>query len=103
MKILSSLTLRQMLTVPYVALVLLAAAIIGLLSYRASSEAIDTLSDYFLTETVNRIAQAVEQHISGSEAVLETAFPQDMPAPESVKDDLEALRTRMPVTAQAMS
>jgi len=95
MKILSSLTLRQMLTVPYVVLVLLAAAIIGLLSYRASSEAIDTLSDYFLTETVNRIAQAVEQHISGSEAVLETAFPKDMPAPESVKDDLETLRTRL--------
>jgi diguanylate cyclase (GGDEF)-like protein len=94
MNVLSNLTLRQMLTVPYVALVLLAAAVIGLLSYRAGSEAVDTLSDYFLTETVNRIAQAVGQHISGSEAVLETAFPTDVPAPESVKDDLETLRTR---------
>jgi diguanylate cyclase (GGDEF)-like protein len=84
-----------MLTVPYVALVLLAAMVIGWLSYRASSEAVDTLSDYFLTETVNRIAQAVAQHISGSEAVLETAFPTDMPAPESVKQDLDALRTRL--------
>jgi diguanylate cyclase (GGDEF)-like protein len=95
MKVFSNLPLRQMLTVPYVALVLLAAAIIGLLSYRAGSEAVDTLSDYFLTETVNRIAQAVEQHISGSEAVLETAFPTDVPAPVSVKDDLETLRTRL--------
>jgi diguanylate cyclase (GGDEF)-like protein len=95
MKLLSNLTLRQMLTVPYVVLVLLAAAIIGWLSYRAGSEAVDTLSDYFLTETVNRIGQAVEQHIAGSEAVLETAFPKDIPAPESVKQDLDALRTRL--------
>ncbi len=95
MKLLSNLSLRQMLTVPYVVLVLLAAAIIGLLSYRASSEAVDTLSDYFLTETVNRIAQAVEQHIAGSEAVLETAFPMDVPAPVSVKSDVEALRARL--------
>jgi diguanylate cyclase (GGDEF)-like protein len=94
MKLLSNLTLRQMLIVPYVALVLLAASVIGFLSYRAGSEAVDTLSDYFLAETVNRIAEAVERHISGSEAVLETAFPRDVPAPVSVKDDLEALRMR---------
>ena len=95
MKTLSNLSLRQMLTVPYVVLVLLAAGIIGLLSYRAGSEAVDTLSEYFLTETVNRIAQAVQAHIAGSEAVLETAFPTDVPAPESVKQDLQALRTRL--------
>ncbi len=77
-------SLRQMLTIPYVILVLLAATVIGLLSYNAGREAVDTLADSVLSETVNRITQAVDEHISGSEAVLETAFPSDIPAPSSI-------------------
>ena len=88
-------SLRQMLIVPYVILVVLAATVIGMLSYNAGREAVDTLSDYLLSETVNRITQAVDKHISGSEAVLETAFPSDVPPPSSVKDDLDELRTRL--------
>lgn len=84
-----------MLTIPYVVLVLLVATIIGVLSYRAGSEAVDALSDLVLNETVNRISQAVETHVSGSEAVLETAFPKDVAAPTSIKDDLENLRVRL--------
>lgn len=95
LKFLSHAPLRQMLTVPYVVLLLLAASVIGLLSYSAGSDAVDTLSDRVLFETVNRIAQAVEKHVSGSEAVLETAFPTDVPAPISVKTDLDTLRTRL--------
>ena len=95
LKFLSHAPLRQMLTVPYVVLLLLAAGVIGLLSYGAGSDAVDTLSDRVLSETVGRIAQAVEKHVSGSEAVLETAFPTDVPAPTSVKTDLDALRTRL--------
>ena len=95
MTLLSNLSLRQMLTIPYVALVILAAAVIGLLSYRAGSDAVDTLSDHVLTETAGRISQAVDKHISGSEAVLETAFPTDVAAPISVKTDIDALRARL--------
>ncbi len=95
MKLLAHASLRQMLTVPYVVLVVLAASIIGLLSYRAGSDAVDTLSDYVLNETANRIAHAVDKHISGSEAVLETAFPPDIGAPDSIKDHLDPLRTRL--------
>ncbi len=93
-KIAPRVSLRLMLTVPYVVLVLIAALTIGVLSYRAGSEAVDTLSDRVLRETVDRIDQAVDKHISGSEAVLETAFPSGVPAPASVKTDLAALRTR---------
>ena len=88
------LTLRQLLTIPYVVLVILASSLIGFLSFSAGSDAVDTLSDYVLNETVNRIAQAVDKHVAGSEAVLETAFPTNLAAPLSVKDDLPALRTR---------
>lgn len=92
---LSGATLRQMLTIPYVALVLIAASIIGLLSYLAGLNAVNTLSNYALSETVSRIAQAVDKHIEGSEAVLETAFPTDVLPPASIKDDLKELRTRL--------
>ena len=95
MSLLRSASLRQMLTLPYVVLVLLAATVIGVLSYVAGRDAVDTLSDHVLNETVSRIAQAVDKHISGSEAVLETAFPADVPATASIKDDLDALRTRL--------
>ena len=86
--------LHQMLTVPYVVLVLLVAAVIGLLSYRAAQDAVDVLADQVLSETVNRIAQAVDKHIAGSEAVLETAFPRDFAGPAAIQNDLDAMRTR---------
>jgi len=94
MKLLQFLSLRQMLTVPYVLLVLLLAATIGGLSYAAGRVAVDTLSKQLLSEMVYRIAQAAEMHVSGSSAVLETAFPTDVAAPENVADDLDNLRTR---------
>lgn len=74
MKLLQYLSLRQMLTLPYVLLVLLLAATIGALSYAAGRVAVDTLSKRLLSEMVYRIAQAAERHVSGSSAVLETAF-----------------------------
>ena len=88
------LSLRQMLTLPYIALVLLLTGTIGALSYNAGREAVDSLSGQLLTETVHRIAQAVDRHVAGSEAVLETAFPKGMAAPLTVAGDLAALRTR---------
>ena len=94
MKLLQFLSLRQMLTVPYVLLVLLLAATIGVLSYAAGRVAVDTLSKQLLSEMVYRSAQAAERHVAGSSAVLETAFPADVAAPENVADDLDNLRTR---------
>lgn len=91
---LSRLSLRQMLIVPYVVLVMALALIIGVLSYRTGQDVINSLSGHLLTETVNRIAQAVERHVSGSAAVLETAFPKGVYAPESIESDLAELRTR---------
>lgn len=94
MKLLQTLSLRQMLTVPYVVLVLLLAAAIGGLSYSAGRVAVDTLSNQLLSEMVHRIAQAVERHVFGAGAVLETAFPGGVPAPADIKDDFDKLRTR---------
>jgi diguanylate cyclase (GGDEF)-like protein len=94
MKFLQILSLRQMLTMPYVVLVLLLAAAIGGLSYSAGRVAVDTLSNQLLSEMVYRIAQAAERHVFGASAVLETAFPTGVAAPANINDDLDNLRTR---------
>jgi diguanylate cyclase (GGDEF)-like protein len=91
---LRQLSLRQLLTIPYVALVLLAVATIGTMSYTTGRDAVDTLSDLLLKETVGRISQAVERHVAGSSAVLETAFPKGISAPASISTDIDELRTR---------
>jgi diguanylate cyclase (GGDEF)-like protein len=92
---LSRLSLRNLLTVPYVLLVLLLASVIGALSYAAGRNAIDNLSALLLDETVTRISVASKQHISGSQAVLEAAFPMGMPAPTAFDDKaLAAMRLR---------
>ena len=94
MQLFRSPSLRQMLTVPYVVLVLLLAGAIGGLSYSAGRTAVDTLSNQLLSEMVYRIAQAAERHVLGAEAVLETAFPGGVPAPARIEDDFDNLRTR---------
>jgi diguanylate cyclase (GGDEF)-like protein len=92
---LNSISLRQLLTIPYVLLLIFCAVVIGLLSYLAGRDAVDSLANAVLSETTNRIAQTVDRHISGSEAVLETAFPSGIAAPENIEDDIDMLRTRL--------
>jgi diguanylate cyclase (GGDEF)-like protein len=94
MQLFRSPSLRQMLTVPYIVLILLLAGAIGGLSYSAGRVAVDTLSNQLLSEMVFRIAQAAERHVLGAGAVLETAFPGGLPAPARIEDDFDNLRTR---------
>ncbi|MFM6992681.1 MAG: hypothetical protein ACKOWD_15710 [Rhodoferax sp.] len=88
------LSLRQVLTIPYVVLVLALALTIVALSYMAGSRAVDSVSSHLLIETAGRIGQAVDRHIVGSGAVLEAAFPDGMPAPMTIDGDIQNLRTR---------
>ena len=87
-------SLRRLLTLPHAALIIGVALLIGALSYRAGSHAVDTMSDQLLLETVARIGQAVDRHVVGSAAVLEAAFPNGMAAPETIDSVLDELRTR---------
>jgi diguanylate cyclase (GGDEF)-like protein len=88
------LSLRQVLTIPYVVLVLGLALTIVVLSYTAGSRAVDTVSAHLLSETVDRIGQAVDRHVMGSGAVLEAAFPDGMPVSPNIEKEVESLRTR---------
>lgn len=91
---LHSASLRFVLIVPYVALVLGLAAVIGILSYLTGSRAIVVVSEHMLLEAAGRIGQAVDRHIIGSGATLEAAFPDGMPAQPDIGTDLQNLRTR---------
>lgn len=88
------LPLRLVLIVPYVILVVGLALALGVLSYSAGSNAVSTVSSQLLLEVVGRISQAVDRHVVGSSAVLETAFPEGMPAPKNIEDDFHELRNR---------
>ena len=90
----AKLSLRQVLTTPYVVLVVLLTLTLGTLSYLAGSQAVDAVSRSHLREVVGRIGQAVDRHVVGSGAVLEAAFPDGIAAPESLSTDLDELRTR---------
>jgi diguanylate cyclase len=94
MKLFSYLSLRQWLTLPYLALVFGVALLIGALSYRTGSQAVDTVANHLLVETVGRIAQAVDRHVVGSAAVLEAAFPNGVAAPDTIDAEIPALRSR---------
>ncbi len=87
-------SLRRLLTLPHAALIIGVALLIGFLSYRAGSQAVDTMADRLLLETVARIGQAVDRHVVGSAAVLEAAFPNGMVAPKAIDASLDELRTR---------
>jgi diguanylate cyclase (GGDEF)-like protein len=68
---------------------------IGLLSYRAGSHAIQTVSGHLLEETVNRISQAIDRHVVGSVATLQVAFPDGLAAQEDIQNNFEEIRTRL--------
>lgn len=74
-------SLRRVLVLPYILLVLALALAIGLPSYQAGSRAVESMAQQLLRETVERLGEAVKHHLGGSAAVLEAAFPNDMPAP----------------------
>ncbi|MFT2110492.1 diguanylate cyclase domain-containing protein [Marinomonas sp. 2405UD68-3] len=89
------LSLRSVLIFPYVALIICLAIAIGLLSYRAGSYAVHTVSNHLLKETISRLNQAIDRHVVGSVATLETAFPAGIHIQKDIQIDFETLRTRL--------
>ena len=95
----ATLSLRQVLTLPYVVLTLLVAGIIGGFSYVAGSQAVSAVSEELLRDMVSRISQAVDRHLVGSRVALDAAFPDGQKAPVSMEADSEILRNRLWVAA----
>ncbi|MEQ1515583.1 MAG: diguanylate cyclase [Usitatibacteraceae bacterium] len=91
----STLSLRQVLTLPYVVLTLLVAGIIGGFSYLAGSQAVSAVSEELLRDMVSRISQAVDRHLVGSRVALDAVFPDGGKAPLYLESESESLRNRM--------
>jgi hypothetical protein len=87
-------SLRRVLIVPYLLLIVVLAGILAALAYHAGSQSVNKVADSLLIDTVARIGQAIDRHVMGSGAVLETAFPDGMMAPDNVEKQLDALRSR---------
>jgi diguanylate cyclase (GGDEF)-like protein len=88
------LSLRQVLTIPYVVLVVaLAATIVGL-SYREGQRTVDSMASSLVIETAKRIDLTVEKHIMGSAAVLEAAFPEGVSVSNDLSKEIDSLRNR---------
>jgi diguanylate cyclase (GGDEF)-like protein len=92
-------SLRNVLTVPYVFLVLAVAATIISLSYSTGRKTVETVTESLLTETSNRISQAIDRRVMGSSAVLEAAFPEGVPVSPRLDKDIDSLRKRFWVAA----
>lgn len=87
-------SLKFKLLIPYVLLILLLTLVLGWLSWWANSRTVANLTEQLMTETTRRIAQAVDRHMHGTSAVLETAFPEGMRAPKDITDHQQELTTR---------
>jgi diguanylate cyclase (GGDEF)-like protein len=87
-------SLRRWLTWPFVTLVTGLSLTIGILSYVTGSNAVNTMTEKLLLEMADRIGQAIDRHVVGSAAALEAAFPDGMPAPVSIDNELVNLRSR---------
>jgi diguanylate cyclase (GGDEF)-like protein len=92
-----SLSLRSALTIPYVVLTLVLAAVIALLSYSAGLKAVESLSSRLLTDTVQRVSQAVERHLVGSLVALEGVMPRADGIHSASLPDFSELEKRMSV------
>jgi diguanylate cyclase (GGDEF)-like protein len=88
------LSLRQVLTIPYVVLVVALAATIVSLSYSEGQHTVDSMASSLVIETAKRIDLTVEKHIMGSAAVLEAAFPDGVAVSNDLSKDVESLRNR---------
>lgn len=87
-------SLRLKLVVPYVVLIMLITVLIGWLSIWSNAKSITPLSHKLMSEMTERMAQAVDRHLYGTSAVLETAFPSGLNAPIDIRDDLRGFVTR---------
>ncbi|HJV81499.1 diguanylate cyclase [Noviherbaspirillum sp.] len=90
-------SLRRQLVLPYVLLVVFVCATIGWVSYQAGEKAVSTLGHRVMTDMVNRINAATEQHLAGALTALNAIDPdpQTLPQAQPFSDSLAALEPRL--------
>lgn len=92
-----NLSLRNVLTIPYLVLTLVPAAVILLLSYFAGSDAVEKVAAKLLDNVALRASQAVDRHLVGSHVALEAVFPLSDGAHSVAIPSIEELEKRLSV------
>ena len=75
-------SLRQVLTIPFVLLILLLAFTIAGISFRAGYNAVETMAERLLLDISARISQAVTSPLTRSRVMLEAAAPEAVMTPQ---------------------
>jgi len=90
-------SLRRQLVLPYVLLVVFVSATIAWVSYQAGKDAVTALSQRVLTDMVNRIGGATEEHLARALTVLNAVDPDiaTLPKPQLFSDDPASLESRL--------
>lgn len=88
-------SLKLSLVLPFVMLIALLTGSLGVLWYWTGTKTVSTLSQQLMTEMAGRIVQTIEWHLRGSGAVLDVAFPEDLPAGPNIGPNLPELRRRL--------
>ena len=95
----SPLSLRNALTIPFIALTLALAAVILGLSYTAGRDAVEKVAVRLLDNVALRVSQAVERHMIGSWEVIEAAMPKTSGAHSQLVPDFDALEKRFSIAS----
>lgn len=92
-----NLSLRNVLTIPYILLTLALAGVILWLSYQAGSDAVEKVAQKLLDNVALRVSQAVDRHLVGSWEVLDAAIPRVGGAHSGALPALDELEKRLSV------
>lgn len=87
-------SLRLRLVLPFVAVILLLTVVLGWMFWWAGSKGVADLTGQLMVERTERLAEAVERHMQGAGAVLESAFPQGMAGYEDIRPVQAELTSR---------
>jgi diguanylate cyclase (GGDEF)-like protein len=88
-------SLRQVLTIPFVLLILLLAFTIAAISFRAGYNAVETMAQRLLIDISARISQAMDSPLTRSRVMLDAAAPESVITPQLSPMDAQALITRL--------
>jgi diguanylate cyclase (GGDEF)-like protein len=90
------LSLRQLLTIPFVLLIALLAVLISTISFTAGQSAVNSLSERYLLDVSERIAHAVDEPLGHARLVLDAAAPEAVITSQALSSlDDKSLITRM--------
>jgi diguanylate cyclase (GGDEF)-like protein len=93
-------TLLKLLTLPFLAVVVALAALVGWLSYRSANAAVDEAAQQWLGTALQRVGDDVVRQQVQADTVLQAALPDGTRLPDDLSGELDWLGQRLGTAAQ---